>query len=148
MNFDPNPGLYSQVWKKKFKNIFEKKFSRKKVYVLTLTTTKCHLNKFSLSCVSELWIYILNLTHFYLLLFYIQYIYRKLLNTDPIWILIHNTGINCDINHNCGLLHIKVLFDRFVDNLTKLATKWVTKILYITGLFGACGVSPINRSEF
>ena len=60
---------------------------------------KCHLRKFLLSWVSELWIYLLILHLFTFNFFlYLQYmcesgsVYGKLLNTDPIRIQIHNTA--------------------------------------------------------
>ena len=65
-NLDPDLVFYYQFWKKKLKIILAKKCPLKKDIFLTTIWTKCHLKKFLLSWVSELWYYILNLTPFYL----------------------------------------------------------------------------------
>ena len=104
----PGSRVRRSILKEKIKNNFrEKLFSWKSVpgIFLKTTRTKCHLNKFLLSWVSDLWIYILNLTSF---VYILSYIYstcadpyseygsgsRRVLNSDPMRIWIHKNAAN------------------------------------------------------
>ena len=63
LNLDPDPGLYYQFWKKKLNQCIFKNFNNK-------MTPKKNQN-FLLIWVSELWIYIWNITSFAFILSYI-----------------------------------------------------------------------------
>ena len=72
---DPDRGLYFQFWERKEKKIFLRItiFFKKVWWYIFFQSirTKWHLKKFVLSWVSELWIYVLNLTSFVYILSYI-----------------------------------------------------------------------------
>ena len=102
-NLDPDPGLFNQFWKKKLQISLEKHNFLSKKFIFKNYKNKCHVKKFWLSWVSELWIYILILKSFVYILCFILYFHlcgsgsvfriRIRIQKAPIRIRIHNTGL-------------------------------------------------------
>ena len=101
LNLDPDPGVYYQLKKKKFKISLAKNYYLKTSLFFKTRRSNCHPMKLLISWVFELLIYILNLLPPFYPIFacvdtdpYSEYRSgsRKLLNRDQIRIRIHNTA--------------------------------------------------------